>query len=81
MSMTRITAWTRRQFRRAWSTLGLRRHTASIVATAADLCRSRRDLLIENAVPSAAWAVATPSTFRQVPTFTVKWRSRMASGN
>lgn len=50
MSMTRMTAWTRRMFRGAWSTLGPRRHTASIVATDADLCRSRRDLLIENAV-------------------------------
>jgi hypothetical protein len=50
LSMTRITAWTRRMLRGAWSTLGPHRHTASIVATGADLCRSRRDLLIENAV-------------------------------
>ena len=47
------TAWATLMLERAWSTLSLRRHAATIVATATDLCRSRRELLIEKYAFSA----------------------------
>ena len=50
VSIARIAAWTRRVVARAWSTLDPGPAARELAAAGRDLCRSRRDLIVENAV-------------------------------
>ena len=50
VSIARIAAWTRRVVARAWSTLDPRPAARNVAAAGRDLCRSRRELIVENGV-------------------------------
>jgi len=50
LSLARITAWASSLLSRAWAIFDPRRRPSAISAAAGDVCRSRRSLLLENAV-------------------------------
>jgi Transposase C of IS166 homeodomain len=50
LSITRITAWVRRKASRAWFSLTPRGSGSELASIVGDACRSRRELIVENAV-------------------------------
>jgi hypothetical protein len=50
LSISRMTEWVRRAVRRLWSKLDLRSSGSELAGIAADACRPRRELVVENAV-------------------------------
>src|SRR5262252_4204043 len=64
LSLARITAWTRSLLSRAWAFFDPRRQPSAISAAAGDVCRSRRGLLVENAVLRHQLSILLRSTRR-----------------
>ena len=50
LSISRMTEWVRRAVRRLWSKLDLRSSGSELAGIAADACRPRHELVVENAV-------------------------------
>src|SRR5512135_2185473 len=50
LSIPRMTAWARRAARRLWSKLDVRSAGSEFVGIAADACRPRHELVVENAL-------------------------------